>query len=427
MRFVRHRPERSLRMSWRGACRIGLEFPTATSPARQFTRLDVRTRRAAVPSSTFARCCSLRGWENHGFQNASPRERRPSTSRVVRTVAYGSALAALLFLPSSNTAAQAGAVIDVPAGGSLQQALNAVQPGGTIRLAAGATYTGSFTLPAKDGTDYILITTATRTAAAGHANRSQLQAERSQQFAPPARAPPSRPPPARATTASSGWRSRPTRTAPGDIIALGHADQTTLSSIPHHIELDRVLIAGDPVVGQKRAIAANAISVTILNSHIRDIKAVGQDSQAIASWNSPGPFVIRNNYLEAAGENIMFGGAHISVPGVIPSDITVEDNLLTKNPAWKGSSWTVKNIFELKNARRVVVRRNIMHYTWGGAQTGFAIVLTPRNSSGHTPWVVVSDVEFSGNVVAHSGSAFNLLGSRRHRPERPARPRRHQE
>jgi hypothetical protein len=37
-------------------------------------------------------------------------------------------------------------------------------------------------------------------------------------------------------------------------------------------------------------------------------------------------------------------------------------------------------------------------------------VLTPRNSSGQTPWVVVSDVEFSGNVVAHSGSAFNLLG-----------------
>ena len=87
-----------------------------------------------------------------GSKNANPRERRPSTSRAVRTIAYGSALAALLFLPSSNTAAQAGAVIDVPAGGSLQQALNAVQPGGTIRLAAGATYTGTFTLPAKGGT-----------------------------------------------------------------------------------------------------------------------------------------------------------------------------------------------------------------------------------------------------------------------------------
>ncbi len=137
---------------------------------------------------------------------------------------------------------------------------------------------------------------------------------------------------------------------------------------------------------------------------------MGQDSQAIAAWNSPGPFVIRNNYLEAAGENILFGGADIIVAGVIPSDITVEDNVLTKNPAWRGSSWTVKNIFELKNARRVVVRRNLMLYNWGGSQTGFAVVFTPRNSSGRTPWVEVSDVEFSGNTLAHSGSAFNLLG-----------------
>ena len=180
--------------------------------------------------------------------------------------------------------------------------------------------------------------------------------------------------------------------------------------MPHHIELDRVLISGDPTVGQKRAIAANAAHVTITNSDIRNIKAVGQDSQAIAAWNSPGPFVIRNNYLQAAGENIMFGGAHINIPGLVPSDITVEDNVLTKDPAWKGTSWTVKNLFELKNARRVTVRRNVMQYNWGGAQAGYAIVLTPRNSSGQTPWVVIEDVEFSGNVVAHSGSGFNLLG-----------------
>ena len=116
---------------------------------------------------------------------------------------------------------------------------------------------------------------------------------------------------------------------------------------------------------------------------------MGQDSQAIAAWNSPGPFVIRNNYLEAAGENILFGGADIMIAGVVPSDITVEDNVLTKNPAWRGTSWTVKNIFELKNARRVVVRRNLMLYNWGGSQTGFAVVFTPRNSSGRTPWVEV--------------------------------------
>ena len=112
----------------------------------------------------------------------------------------------------------------------------------------------------------------------------------------------------------------------------------------------------------------------------------------------------------------MFGGAHINIPGLVPSDITVEDNVLTKDPTWRGTSWTVKNLFELKNARRVTVRRNVMQYNWGGAQAGFAIVLTPRNSSGQTPWVVIEDVEFSGNVVTHSGSGFNLLGRDNNNP-----------
>ena len=90
--------------------------------------------------------------------------------------------------------------------------------------------------------------------------------------------------------------------------------------------------------------------MSILNSDIRDIKDVGYDSQAIAGWNTPGPIVIRNNFLEAAGENILFGGADPNIPNVIPSDIVIENNLFTKDTAWRGRSWTVKNLFEL-NAR----------------------------------------------------------------------------
>ena len=108
----------------------------------------------------------------------------------------------------------------------------------------------------------------------------------------------------------------------GDIIALGSHSQTTLAEVPHHLEFDRVLIEGDAAVGQKRGIAANAAHIVISNSDIRDIKAVGQDSQAIAGWNTPGPITIRNNRLEAAGENVMFGGAQVNIPGAVPSDIT---------------------------------------------------------------------------------------------------------
>jgi hypothetical protein len=310
---------------------------------------------------------------------------------------------------TANLGAQAGQIIDVPAGGNLQQAINQAQPGATIRLAAGATFTGSFILPAKNGSSYIVITTAgtglpgpgVRT---GPGYKPQLATIKSASTSS-----------AIATAPGASYYRivnvafEANKNGAGDIIALG-GDQTSISQLPHHIWLDRLLIYGDPTLGQKRAIAANAAYVLVENSYVRNIKAVGQDSQAIGAWNTPGPFLIRNNYLEAAGENIMFGGAHIGLSGVVPSDITIEDNLLTKNPAWRGTSWTVKNIFELKAARRVAVRRNIFEYAWGGSQQGYAIVLTPRNQSGQTPWVDVTDVEFSGNLVAHAGSAFNLLG-----------------
>src|SRR6185369_882608 len=49
------------------------------------------------------------------------------------------------------------ATLTVPAGGNLQSALNAAQPGDTIVLDAGAVYAGDFMLPNKSGSSYITI------------------------------------------------------------------------------------------------------------------------------------------------------------------------------------------------------------------------------------------------------------------------------
>ena len=50
-----------------------------------------------------------------------------------------------------------GATITVPAGGSLQNAINAAQPGDTIILQDGVVYAGPIELPVKSGTSYITI------------------------------------------------------------------------------------------------------------------------------------------------------------------------------------------------------------------------------------------------------------------------------
>ena len=120
----------------------------------------------------------------------------------------------------------------------------------------------------------------------------------------------------------------------GDIIQLGDgsSSQNTLAKVPHHLMLSHLYIHGNPLVGQKRCVALNAAHVTIKDSHIAECKAVGQDSQAIGGWNGPGPYVIDNNYLEGAGENILIGGADPSI-AIRLSDVTLPGDLVVPEQA----------------------------------------------------------------------------------------------
>jgi hypothetical protein len=79
-------------------------------------------------------------------------------------------------------------------------------------------------------------------------------------------------------------------------------------------------------------------------------------------------------------------------------------------PASGGTVWSVKNLFELKNARNVVIEHNIFENHWKESQPGYSIVLTPRNSGGKCTWCVVEQVRFENNVVRHVSAGINLLG-----------------
>src|SRR5262249_15475102 len=104
---------------------------------------------------------------------------------------------------------------------------------------------------------------------------------------------------------------------------------------PHDFVIDRCYIHGNALSNSKRGIALNCAAAAIENSYLSDFHAVGFDTQAIAGWNGPGPFTIRNNYLEASGENVMFGGADPSIEGLVPSDIHVHHNLPAKPTDWR--------------------------------------------------------------------------------------------
>jgi hypothetical protein len=305
------------------------------------------------------------------------------------------------------------ATIDVPAGADLQAALDAAQPGDVLLLAPGATYTGNFTLRRFAADTYVTVRTKD---AAGNlppagvrvtpAAAAHLAKIRSPNTAP-------------AVTTVPGahhWRfeliefpSNPQGYY--DIIVLGTFEQSHVSEMPHHLIFDRVYVHGDPVLGQKRGITLNSGYTEIRNSYVSDIKAVDQDSQAIGGSNGSGPFLIENNYLEGAGQNVLFGGADPRIPNLVPSDITIRGNVLSKPLGWRHSRWQVKSLLQLKTARRVLVEGNVIENVWGAADVGFAIVITPRNQDGSAPWSVVEDVTFRYNIVRHAGSAINLTGT----------------
>lgn len=323
-----------------------------------------------------------------------------------------------------------GAVIRLNAGGDLQAALERATPGDTIELEAGAVFQGPFVLPYKPAShdpdlDWITIRSGGSASALPRAGVRVSPADAVAM--------------ARLETASGavvttapgahhyrflgiefGPAAGNSRTGPGKflnaLVILG-ADESSGYPVPHHLVIERCYLHGDPLVGGRRGIILNSATTVVVDSWLADFKMTGDDSQAIIGWEGPGPYLIRNNYLEAAGENLMFGGADPAIRNRVPADIEIRGNHFTKPLQWKagspgyaGTDWTVKNLLELKNARRVLVDGNLFEHNWAESQNGFAILFTVRNQEGSAPWSVVEDVIFSNNIVRHVANGINILG-----------------
>jgi hypothetical protein len=327
----------------------------------------------------------------------------------------------------------AGGTITVNAGDDLQAALNNATPGDTIILQAGATFaapSGGFVLPAKSwasGQWIVIRSSGLSSLPEGRrVNPSQAPAMPkiiSNDVAPAL---------VTETGASFWWlaglevtiadTALANATSPGantnyGLIRLGSDAETVASRQATDILIDRCYVHGLPTKNVRRGVALNSRRTAIIDSYFADFHEIGADSQAIAGWNGPGPFKIVNNHLEGAGENVMFGGSDSAVANLVPADIEFRHNHLIKprswfptDPSFGGIAWSVKNIFELKNARRVLADGNVFENNWVSAQNGFGILFTVRNQDGGSPWATVEDVTFTNNLVRHTSSAVNVLG-----------------
>jgi hypothetical protein len=304
----------------------------------------------------------------------------------------------------------------VPADGSLQKALDEARGGDWIVLEPRATYRGPFRLPRKTGDQWIVIASA-----AANLPRAGQRVNPSHGDLMP-KLVSSSGPIFHTEAGAHHYRFVGLHLAPTEgselrtLVQLG-SGETTEEALPHHFIFDRSYLRGDPLRGTRRGIEMNSRATAVVDSYLADFKHRRDDSQAVVAWNGAGPFKLANSYLEAAGENVMFGGGDPTVPNLVPSDIEIVGNHLAKPLRWKadqrgfeGVEWAVKNLLEIKNGRRARIDGNLFEYNWPQAQNGFAILLTVRNQDGSAPWSTIEDITFVNNLVRHVGSGFNILG-----------------
>ena len=348
---------------------------------------------------------------------------------------------------------------DTPAGGktwmvrsgqSLEQALSSASCGDIIQLQAGATFSGSFVIPDKscDDSHWIIIRTS--------ASDSSLPPEGTRLT------------PCYAGVSSLAGRPRLNCASTANVLAKIEFNgkggsgpiifspganhyrliglEVTRSASPatvynliqfdgpaDHLVFDRLWMHGTAQDETVRGIMLGPSRyVAVVDSFFTDFHCVAKsgscaDTQAIAGGlgdNPMGPYKIVNNFLEAAGENILFGGGRATMT---PKDIEIRHNHMFKPLTWMkgqagyvggtdGNPFIVKNLFELKNAQRVLLEGNIMENTWGGfSQVGFAILLTPKNQGGNGNNLCsvcqVTDVTIRYNSISHVGAGLQIANA----------------
>jgi hypothetical protein len=347
-----------------------------------------------------------------------------------------------------------GAKTKVLAGANLQQALNNAHCGDTLLLQAGATFTGNYNLPAKacDDQHWIVIRTSAPDSALPsqgtrispcYAGVVSLPGRPQFPCAAPtkvmARLVASNAGPLILANGANHYRLGPGLEITRPLNSLTYVNLVSTSGAAHQTVIDRDWIHGVPKYDTARGVMLSGVTyAAIVDSYVNDFHCgalIGGcvDAQAIAGGTGSIPqgiWKIHNNFLEAAAENILFGG--ITTNSVTPADIEITNNHMFKPLTWMPGQtgfvgrpnsdstkckttpgycpFIVKNLFELKNAQRVLLEGNILEHCWPGfSQHGAAISVNGMNPADRTlSYISVMDFTVRYNHTSHTASVLSL-------------------
>jgi hypothetical protein len=207
----------------------------------------------------------------------------------------------------------------------------------------------------------------------------------------------------------------------GRVLAAEHTD---------HVIFDRNWVhpANGAEVGHGIGIVHGSHSIAVINSYISGLNCIARtgkctDATGIGGGGGDEPISalkIYNNFVEASGENVLFGG---SAATIVPTDIEIRRNHLFRPMLWKegepgytpaasGNPYIVKNNFELKSAIRLLFEANLLENSWGGfSQTGYSILLTPKNQSNKCPACRVNDITIRFNRIRNVAGVLQIANA----------------
>ena len=333
-----------------------------------------------------------------------------------------------------------GKQILVSAKADLAAAIEHAKCGDTLLLPAGTSFDVT-ALPSKKCDDQHYITVRTDTP------DSKLPSEGTR-ISPawggvaslPGRPPFAQPPGGPAKLLATIIVRRPSGAAVGDHVRFIGIEWTTtpdtdigrIATAEHgdHIIFDRNWFhpAEGKEVGHGVGVFDGAHMVAVINSYINGLNCIARtgkctDATGVGGGKGDEPIStlkIYNNFIESAGENILFGG---SAATQVPTDIEIRRNHLFRPMLWKegepgytptasGQPYIVKNNFELKSAIRVLFEANLLENTWGGfSQTGYSILLTPKSQGNQCPICRVNDVTIRFNRIRNVAGVLQIANA----------------